>query len=154
RLAYEELLWLADDVVHRQQEHRSERKLSAEAAARAALVYLEKAESAHPPTRVFYALCGRCHEVLGEEAAAQANWQRAMQTPATMAPDHSLQGRGAYHAKQLEAGIQAFEAALRLEPTDYWSLMWLGFCLCDRGRGPEDFAEAARIFTGCILNRP
>src|SRR5262249_10485140 len=40
RLAYEELLWLADDIVSRQQEHRSGRPLSPEGAARQALVYL------------------------------------------------------------------------------------------------------------------
>src|SRR5262249_15321137 len=32
RLAYEELLWLADDVVRRQQEHRSKQELSPEEA--------------------------------------------------------------------------------------------------------------------------
>jgi serine/threonine protein kinase len=56
RLAYEELLWLADDVLGRQHEHQSERKLSPEAAARQALVYLGKAESAHRPTQSLYAL--------------------------------------------------------------------------------------------------
>jgi tetratricopeptide (TPR) repeat protein len=154
RLVYEELLWLVDDVFHRQQEHGSGRKLSAEAATRQALVYLDKAESAHPPTRLFYAMRYRCRNDLGDEAAAKADKQRAVQTPATMALDHFPRGRAAHDAKKLAEGVQAFEAALRLEPTHYWSLMWLGYCLCDLGQGPEDFAGAARVFTGCILHRP
>jgi tetratricopeptide (TPR) repeat protein len=154
RLAYEKLLWLGDDVVRRLQEHRSGQKLSSEAAARQALVYLGKAESAHQPTPAFYALRASCHKTLGEAAAAQADKQLADKTPPTMALDHFLRGQLAYDAKQLAEGVQAFEAALRLEPTHYWSLMWLGYCLCDQGRGPEDLAGAARVFTGCILKRP
>jgi serine/threonine protein kinase/tetratricopeptide (TPR) repeat protein len=154
RLAYEELLWLADDVLRREQEHRSGGKLSPEAAARQALLYLGKAEGAHRPTQPLYALRARCHEALGEEAAAQADVQRADQTPAMMALDHFLRGQAAYDAKQLEEGVRAFEAALRLEPTHYWSMLKLGHCLCDLGRRPEDITGAVRVFTGCILKRP
>src|SRR5205807_535649 len=67
---------------------------------------------------------------------------------------HVLRGQAAFDAKQLAEGVQAFEAALHLEPTHYWSLMWLGYCLCDLGQRREDFAGAARVFTGCILKRP
>jgi tetratricopeptide (TPR) repeat protein len=71
-----------------------------------------------------------------------------------VALDHYLTGQAAYDARHLAEGVAAFEAALHLEPTHYWSLMNLGYCLCDLGRGPEDFAGAARVFTGCILKRP
>jgi tetratricopeptide (TPR) repeat protein len=152
--AYEELLWLAEDVVQRRQEHRSGDQLSPEAAARQALVYLAKAESTRQPTRAFYALRARCHQALGEEAASQADRQRADKTLPTLALDYDLLGLTAYDARQLAEGVQAFEAALRLEPTHYWSLMWLGACLCDLGKGPADLAGAARVFTGCILKRP
>jgi tetratricopeptide (TPR) repeat protein len=154
RLAYEELLWLAADLVHRRQEYRSGRKLSAQAAARAALVYLRKAEGARRPSLAVYVLRARCRTALGEEAAAQADWRRAVRTPATLAVDHFLRGQAANNARRLAEGVRAFEAALRLEPAHYWSLMNLGYCLCDRGRGPEDFAGAAWVFTGCILKRP
>jgi tetratricopeptide (TPR) repeat protein/serine/threonine protein kinase len=154
RLAYEELIWLADEVLRRRQEHGSERTLSPEAAARRALVYLGKAESAHRPTQALYALRARCRKALGDEAAARADAQRAGRTPATRALDHALRGRVAYDANQLAEGVQAFEAALRLEPTHYGSMIWLGYCLCDLGRGPEDFTGAVRVFTGCILKRP
>jgi tetratricopeptide (TPR) repeat protein len=154
RRAYAVLLWLADDVLDRQAEHRSGRKLSPQAAAGAALAYLGKAESAHPPTLALYSLRWRCHKALGDEAAARADKQRADRAAPTLAVDHYLRGQAAHDAKQLAQGAQAFEAALRVEPTHYWSLMHLGYCLCDLGQGPEDFVGAARVFTGCILKRP
>jgi tetratricopeptide (TPR) repeat protein len=154
RSAYEELLWLAADLLWRREGHRSGQALSPAAAARAALVYLGKAETAHRPTQALYALRARCRAALGEEAAAQADRQLAKQTPPALALDHYQRGLAAFDAKQLAEGVQAFEAALRVEPTHYWSLMKLGYCLCDLGRGPEDFAGAARVFTGCILKRP
>src|SRR5262249_27919985 len=154
RLAYEELLWLADDVVDRQEAHRSGRKLSPEVAAQAALVYLAKAESAHRATQAFYTLRARCRKLLGEEALAQADQQRAARTAPTLALDHYLRGQALYDAWQMTEGVQAFEAALRLEPTHYWSLMRLGWCRCDIGVRQEDFVTAVAAFTGCILKRP
>jgi serine/threonine protein kinase/lipoprotein NlpI len=156
RTAYEQLLWLADDVLRqgRGEDHRSGRKLSVAAAARLALLYLEKAESAHRATQGLYALRAHCRKALGDEAAAQADMQLTDRTPPTMALDHNYRGRDAYSGRRLAEGVQAFEAALRLEPSHYWSMMRLGYCLVDLGQGPEDFAGAARVFTGCILKRP
>src|SRR5262249_5398022 len=115
---------------------------------------LGKAESAHQPTQALYVLRVRCRQALGEEAAAQADRQLADKTLPTLAVDHYLQGMAAYQANQSAEGIQAFEAALRQEPTHCGTPRWLGHCLCDLGQGPEDFAGAARVFTGCILRRP
>jgi tetratricopeptide (TPR) repeat protein len=154
RLAYAELLWLADDVVRRRQDHRSGRTLSRQRAARAALVYLGKAEGGHRPTPALHSLRARCHATLGEAGAAVAAARRAARTPPSMALDHYLQGQAAYDAKEKAKGVRAFEAALRLEPTHYWSLMKLGNCLSDLAGRREDFAEAVRVFTGCILKRP
>jgi tetratricopeptide (TPR) repeat protein len=154
RIAHEQLLWLADDVVRRLQEHRSGRKLSPQAAARAALVYLDRAAGAYRPTLALYSLRGRCRKALGEVAAARADRELAARTPPSLALDHSLRGQAAYDVKRLAEGVEAFEEALRLEPTHYWSLMKLGHCLCDLGRRPEDFAGAERTFDGCILKRP
>jgi serine/threonine protein kinase/tetratricopeptide (TPR) repeat protein len=154
RTVYEELLWLAADLGFRGQEHRLGLKLSPEAAARAALVYLGKAERAYRPTHTFYLSRANCRKILGEEAAAQTDRQLADRTPPTLAVDHHVRGTVAYKAGQLAEAIQAFEAALDLEPTHYWSLMRLGNCLADLGQKPEDFAAAVRVFTGCILNRP
>jgi tetratricopeptide (TPR) repeat protein len=159
RTAYEELLWLANDVFHREEEHRSGNRLSPQEAARHALVYLGKAQTAHVPTLALYSLRARCRKKLGEEAAYRADWELAAKTPPTLALDHylrgeDLRGQATFSDKQLAAMVRAYEAALRLEPTHYWSLMRLGHCWCDFGQRPEDFGTAAAIFTGCILKRP
>jgi tetratricopeptide (TPR) repeat protein/serine/threonine protein kinase len=154
RLVYEGLLWLADDVLRRQQDHGTGQTLTPEAAGRQALVYLDRAEKNRRPTQALHLLRVRCYEILKEDAPAQAYAERARQSPPTAALDYFLRGQAAYEARQLAEGVQAFEAALRLEPTRYWSLMKLGFCLCDLGRGPEDYSGAVRVFTGCILKRP
>jgi tetratricopeptide (TPR) repeat protein len=154
RSAYEGLLWLADDVVRRRQEHRSGRLLSPQAAARAAFAYLGKAANARVPTLAFYVLRARCRKVLGEGAAAQADRQRAARMSPAVALDHYLQGQEAYDARQFAAAIGAFESALRLEPTHYWSMLRRGACLYELGQSAEDFVGALRIFSGCILKRP
>jgi tetratricopeptide (TPR) repeat protein/tRNA A-37 threonylcarbamoyl transferase component Bud32 len=154
RLVYEELLWLADDLMTRQQGHRSKSKLSPQEAARAALGYLGKAETAHHATQALYLLRARCHRVLEQGKAARADQRLAQKTAPRLALDHYLRGQAAYDAKELAAGVAAFEAALRLEPTHYWSLMRLGYCWSDLGGGPEDFKVAVGIFSGCILKRP
>jgi tetratricopeptide (TPR) repeat protein len=154
RTAYEALLWLANDVGRRQKDHRSGEQLSQKAATQQGLVYLGKAESAHRPTQAFYLLRADFRKALGEDAGALADRQMADRTAPTIGQDHFLRGWNAFEAKQLPEAVRAFEAALRLEPKSYWSMVWLGYCLCDLGRGPEDFAGAARVFTGCILKRP
>ncbi len=66
--------------------------------------------------------------------------------------DHYLLAQEAYEALNKPEAIKHFEAALRLEPTHYWSLMRLGWCLSYRE--PPDCAEAVRVYTGCIMKRP
>jgi tetratricopeptide (TPR) repeat protein len=168
RTAYEELLWLAEDVLGRRQDHRSGEALSEVAAATQALAYLRKAEIVRQPTRAFYALRGRCRELLGEGEAARADVERADKTPPTMALDHYLQGLAAFAAgrralaskdnegvtKNKNLAISQFEAALGLEPTHYWSLMRLGYCLASLGQTPEELFAASTVFTGCISKRP
>src|SRR5262249_23666968 len=70
RTVYEELLWLANDVLRRKEDHRSGRKLDPAAAARAALAYLADAERARRPTRALHELRAGCLAALGEKAAA------------------------------------------------------------------------------------
>jgi tetratricopeptide (TPR) repeat protein len=154
RAVYEELLWLTDDILRRRQGHRSDGPLSEDAAGRQALAYLGKAEAAHRPTPAFYALRARCHTAMGDGAAARSDARLADQTPPTLALDHAFRGQAAYDAGQLAEGVEAFEAALRMEPTHYWSLMKLGYCLSDLGRGPDEFTGAVRVYTGCLLKRP
>ncbi len=154
RLVYEQLVWLADDVLKRRQDQRSGQPLSPPAAAEAAVVYLQKAETARPPSHAFYRLRAQACQALGEKELARADVALAGKTPPTMACDYYLQGQTAYAARDRDKGIEAFEAALRLEPKHFFSLLWLGYCLCDLGRGPEDFSAAEMVFTGCIMMRP
>src|SRR5262249_26178631 len=102
----------------------------------------------------FYALRARCRRALGEEAAFQADRQLADKTPPRLALDHSLRGEAALDAKQVAAAIQAFEKAVCLEPTDYWSMMKLGYCYCEFAQRREDLVTAVAVFSGCILKRP
>jgi tetratricopeptide (TPR) repeat protein len=155
RTVYEELLSLAFDLLDGNAQRRN--GLSAKAAASQALAYLAKAERSYRPTKAFYSLRARCGSALGDEATAQTDRQLADHTGATIAVDHILRGRAAFDAGQFPEAVQALEAALRLEPTNMWSLMWLGGCLCHLGElreGSGRFAEAVGIFSGCILKRP
>ncbi len=154
RSAYEELLWLADDVFRRRQEHHSGRKLSPAEAAREGLVYLHKAEASWRPTAAFFRIRAGCRKASGEAEAARADEALVRQTPPTIALDHYLLGVAAQAARDKAEGVKQFEAALRLEPTHYWSLMSLGSCLDDLGDQEQDFAAATVAFTGCILKRP
>src|SRR5262249_53317009 len=74
--------------------------------------------------------------------------------PATLALDHVLPGQAAFDARNKAEAVRHFEAALHVEPAHYWSLLYLGYCLCDLGEKDQDFAVAAVAFTGCILKRP
>jgi tetratricopeptide (TPR) repeat protein/serine/threonine protein kinase len=154
RSSYEELLWLADDVTRRRVHHRTGHRLSPAEAARQGLAYLHNAEPAFGPTSAWFRLRARCHNLLGAEEAASADLALAKKTEATIAMDHYLLGLAANDARDKEQAVKHFEAALRAEPTHYWSLMRLGYCLTDLGRQDQDFAGAVTAFTGCILNRP
>jgi len=154
RTAYEELVWLADDVLARREDHVSGERLSAPAAARQALAYLDQAEAAYQPTTAFISLRARCRGALGDKEAADADAQLARATPPTLALDHVLLGQAALDAKEKDVAVREFEEALRLEPTHYWSLIKLGQSFNDLGEGPADFAAAVAVYTGCIMKRP
>jgi tetratricopeptide (TPR) repeat protein len=153
-LVYEELILLADDLLRRYEEHPSGHKLSAQAAARKALVYLSKAEKAHQPTQVFYSLRADCRKALGEEEAYQADRKIADAMAPTIALDYYRQGLVATDRRQAAEAIEAFEAALQLEPAHYWSLMHLGYVLAGIPAGREDFTGAAHVFSACLMKRP
>jgi tetratricopeptide (TPR) repeat protein len=154
RAVYEELLWLGDDILVRREDHVSGKLLSAAAAAWQALAYLEKAAAAHQPTTAYFSLRARCRGALGDKEAADADAQLARATLPTLALDHFLLGQAALDTKDKDDAVRAFEEALRLEPTHYWSLMRLGQSFTDLGEGPADFEAAVAVYTGCIMKRP
>jgi tetratricopeptide (TPR) repeat protein len=153
RAAYEELLWLAHDVVWRRQDHRSGGDLPPQEAARAGLAYLAKAEAAFRPTTAFYQIRARCREAMGAVDAARADEATARHTPAAIALDRYLPGTAAARARRHAEAVGHFEAALRVEPAHYWSLFALGNSLTDLGQ-EHHLTAAAGAFTGCILKRP
>jgi tetratricopeptide (TPR) repeat protein len=182
RTAFEELIWLADDVVGRRHDHRSDRELTPADSARQALAYLRKAEGAQQPTRAFFRLRALCRGLLGEKVAAQADVKRAETTPLKMAQDHFLLGQGAYWRawrhdearlranaagkpdlghkefvavlRDKATAIEEFETALFLEPTHYMAMMRLGQCRAFLHPMWFDLNAAAALFTGCIMHRP
>jgi tetratricopeptide (TPR) repeat protein len=154
RIVYEEAVWLADDVLSREQDHGSGAKLSKEAAARQALAYLRIAEASLRPTTALYRVRALCHRALGEEEAANQDTERARRTPPQIALDHYLLGLAAYDVRDKAEAVKQFEAALHLDPTHYWSMMRLGGCLAYLGRDQHDYAGAVMAYTGCIFNRP
>jgi tetratricopeptide (TPR) repeat protein len=154
RTAYGELLWLADDILARREDHESGEQLSAPAAARQALAYLDKAGAGHEPTTAYFSLRARCRGALGDKEAADADLQLARATQPTLGLDHDLLGQAGLDAKDKDVAVREFEEALRLEPTHYWSLMKLGQSFNDLGEGPADYAAAVAVYTGCIMKRP
>ena len=120
-VAYEVLLWLADDIRWRKQDHQSGQQLTSEAAAGKALAYLAQAKHAHPPTHAYYVRSAQCLKVLGKMEAAQANTELANKTAPSMPLDHYLLGLTAHDAKDRTLALKAFTAALDMEPTHYWS---------------------------------
>jgi tetratricopeptide (TPR) repeat protein len=154
RSAYEELLWLANDVAERRKDHRTGASLSPDLAARRALDYLQLADKAHLPTHAYYQLRARCYKTLGQEEAARNDKHRAAKSPPTIAYDYYQLGQAAFAGRNKAEAIIAFEAGLRLEPSHFWSLMWLGYCYCDLGREPADYHAAVTAFDGCIMHRP
>ncbi|MFO0841490.1 MAG: serine/threonine-protein kinase [Gemmataceae bacterium] len=112
---------------------------------------LRKAEAFHPPTRAFYFVRGTCHSRRGDAAAAKGDWERQRQTPARTAWDHFLPGHTAGWEGKLDDAIQAYRAALSIQPDHYNALFYLAHRLRDV---KKEYAEAVGLFTGCVALKP
>jgi tetratricopeptide (TPR) repeat protein len=154
QMAYEVLLWLADDVGRREVNHLSGRKMIQREAAQKGLDYLRHAEATARPTTAFYLLRARFLKALGQQGEARRDGELARHTPEAIALDHVLLAQAARDARDKAQAVQHYQAALRVEPTHYWSLLNLGGCLNDLGQGEQDFVLAVDAFTGCILKHP
>jgi len=154
RTAYDELLWLANDVARREIDHNSGQKASPHEAAEMGLAYLRRAEAAMPPTTAFYLIRARLHKSDGQQAEADQDEIRARRTSATIAMDRYLLAGAAYDARDKVKAIREYEAALRVEPTHYWSLLGLATVFNNLHQEDTDLALAVAAYTGCILNRP
>jgi tetratricopeptide (TPR) repeat protein len=117
----------------------------------------------------------------GRKEAAQTDARRGDETPPTTAQDHYLLGQIAFRlawskvddrrranaagnialakeelaadGKHKATAIEEFEAALRLEPTDYSSMVMVGQCRAFLLPVRSDLNTAAALFTGCIMHR-
>jgi tetratricopeptide (TPR) repeat protein len=128
--------------------------VSHQEAAEEGLAYLNRAEKAAPITSAFYQIRARLLKGAGKQAEAQRDEDLARRTPATIPLDHYLLAGAAYDGRDMAEAVRQYEAALRVEPTHYWSLLGLGSCLSTPDQPEQDFASAAAVFTGCILRRP
>ena len=127
RTAYEELLWLADDVARRGEDHRSGQEDVSAGGRPGGLAYLRQAEAAAvrpPPSTRFVPRCSKGAGTASGSAAGRGSLPG--DTPATIALDHYLLAGAAYDARNKAEAVQQYEAALRVEPTHYWSLLGLG----------------------------
>src|SRR5262249_31910385 len=85
-------------------------------------------------------LPGACRKELGQPEEAGKDLEQARQAPATFALDHYLLALAAVAARDKAEAVQQCEAALRAEPTHYWSLLLLGIALVHLGETAQDFA--------------
>lgn len=144
---------LTDDIARRQADHRSGRKTSPQEVAQQGLAYLKRAEPAASVTRAFYQIRARLLTAAGRQAEALKDEDLARRTSTAIALDHYLLACAAYDVQDMAEAIKQYEAALRVEPGHYWSLLLLGICLSSRDRPEQDLASAAGVLTGCILRR-
>ena len=159
RMAYEELLWLADDLLDRQQDHRSGRKVSHEEAGREGLSYLRRADGVaraamNGPTSAYHQIHARLSKAVGDAGEAGKHEDLARRTPPAIALDHYLLAHAALDARDKAEAVRQFEAALHREPSHYRSLLNLGECLLQLGQTEQDFTLAVAAFSGCIMKRP
>lgn len=138
-------------------------------AAREVVPLLDRAAALRPPTRSYHRLRAAALAALGRPAEAAEESRRAADpaTPATAA-DHFLLGEeyrvpltrpeglrdraGVFRPNKaaLEAAVEQYRQALRLDPRHYWSHNQLGRCLLSLDRG----AEAVQALGACVALRP
>jgi len=140
---YELLLCLADFGVRWDLEQSEQR-------ASESLEYLKLASLFHQPTRGFYGVRAKCHELLGDTEGAERDRQQYKLTPATFALDHYLAGHNAALYGNTSEAIFEYEAALTLQPDNYNAMFFLGNKLAEQQR----YEEAMFAFRACIAIRP
>jgi serine/threonine protein kinase/tetratricopeptide (TPR) repeat protein len=138
---YDTLLCLAD---------YGPRWLRTAESAKRSLELLERAERFHAPTRALHWVRSECHRVLDETGARDQALALFDATAATTALDHYLPGHTAGWRGDLDTAIEAYRAALRIQPDHYNSLFFLAMRLSKAKR----FDAAIAYFTGCIALRP
>ncbi len=138
---YETLLCLAD--------HGPRWQGTAESA-KHSLELLKRAEEFHPPTKALHWVRSECHRILDETEARDQALALYAATRAATALDHYLPGHTAGWRGDLGAAMEAYRAALRIQPDHYNSLFFLG----ERLKVDQQYGEAIAYYTACIALRP
>ena len=111
---------------------------------------LERARTFHEPTRAFYFVRSECYRLRGNQTAADEDLRQFKAAPARTAWDYYLPGHTAGWRGKRDEEIEAYKAALRLQPDHYNSLFFLAL----RSQQDGDYATAAHIFRACLALRP
>jgi eukaryotic-like serine/threonine-protein kinase len=121
------------------------------ARARAALDLVEAAKGmTDTPTQAYHLRRARYLEMAGDAAGVRAAVHEAEKEPATAALDHYLVGNAHYVQGDLDKALEAFQAALRLEPDHFWAHYFLALCCVRLNRA----SEAQDHLTSCLGQRP
>jgi eukaryotic-like serine/threonine-protein kinase len=82
---------------------------------------LDEAARLHPPTRAYHLRRGACLARTGDAQGAERERRAADRVPTTTAFDHFLAGQERYRRRDWIGAKQQFDAALQLQPDDFWS---------------------------------
>jgi tetratricopeptide (TPR) repeat protein len=113
---------------------------------------LQRAQAFHEPTRAFFFVRAQCRRAQGDTAAAAEDEKQFKAAAARTAWDYYLPGHTAGWDGDLDEAIRSYQAALRLQPNHYNSLLFLAmrFNTDKINRRPE----AIQLFTACLALRP
>jgi Flp pilus assembly protein TadD/tRNA A-37 threonylcarbamoyl transferase component Bud32 len=133
--------------------------------ARDMLRRLEQASALRKPSRGYHRLRAHCYQLLGDTGQQQRETRQAEdpKLPAT-ALDHFLLAEQARagaagqadptnwqaNPARLSTAVEHYQAALRLEPDNYWCHFHLGRCYLSLGKG----SEAVEALGTCVALRP
>ncbi len=142
--AYEILLLLADHGVRWGTQEEKVKRTTV------SLQYLQRAEAFHSLTRAFYWVRSECQNYLNDTEKARQDRKLFRSTAATTAFDYFLPGHTAGWQGDRKEAIRSYEAALRLQPDHFNSLLFLAMRLSADGRK----GEAAEVYRACLALRP
>jgi tetratricopeptide (TPR) repeat protein len=107
---------------------------------------LDEAARLRPGTKAWHLRRAVCLSRAGRSADAEEEHDAAGRTPPTTAFDHFLVGQERYKRGDLSAAMSEFDAALELQPSQFWSQCLRSVC-CVQLR---QFSEAKTGFTACL----
>jgi serine/threonine protein kinase/predicted Zn-dependent protease len=115
-----------------------------------ALTTLERAGRLRPPTPAYHLRRAHLLTMLGDQAGALAEQERARTVRSESASDYYFAGVDQYQRGEIAEAARSFRDALRLQPNHFEAQCFLAICSLNAGRPGE-----ARVgLTACIGRRP